>query len=286
VRCLFCKEPSAVSRSREHVIPESLGNRTLVLPAGVVCDACNNYFSRKVEKPFLDNPTIRHLRYSEAVPTKRGSVPTLRAFVAGGGAATLARTCQHQPPSVMFDEPADVFRLLKQGRGLLLSEESAIPPSATQISRFIAKVAMEYMAAQLLQVDGGIDYLVDESNLDVLRNHARRGTHPRWPTSARRIYPAYALWEEDGSPVQRVWEACVFQDTDGYQYFVLALFGLEFAIHIGSPDIAGYLHWLITHGGRSPLFPGKVDDELLAQAVARGRAERRPDRALLGCRAT
>jgi hypothetical protein len=51
MRCPFFKSDSTASRSIEHIIPESLGNMTQILPPGVVCDGCNNYFSRKVEGP-------------------------------------------------------------------------------------------------------------------------------------------------------------------------------------------------------------------------------------------
>ena len=49
MRCLFCKQDSSNTKSVEHIIPESLGNKTLILPRGYVCDKCNNYFAIKVE---------------------------------------------------------------------------------------------------------------------------------------------------------------------------------------------------------------------------------------------
>ncbi len=75
MRCLFCKQDSSASKSVEHIIPESLGNTTSVLPKGIVCDKCNNYFSRKIEQPFLESPAIKTLRFQEAIPNKRGKVP-------------------------------------------------------------------------------------------------------------------------------------------------------------------------------------------------------------------
>jgi len=67
MRCLFCKCDSSSSRSVEHVIPESLGNHSLTLPPGVVCDNCNNYFSRKVEKPFLESGAVLLLRFHQEI---------------------------------------------------------------------------------------------------------------------------------------------------------------------------------------------------------------------------
>ncbi|GMQ79286.1 MAG: hypothetical protein BMS9Abin02_1861 [Anaerolineae bacterium] len=74
--CIFCKADSAATRSVEHIIPESLGNTDHVLPVGVVCDGCNQYFARKVERPLLESGMFRLLRADRRVPSKRGRIPT------------------------------------------------------------------------------------------------------------------------------------------------------------------------------------------------------------------
>jgi hypothetical protein len=75
MHCIFCKKESSASKSREHIIPESLGNTTHCLPPGVVCDPCNSYFSREIEKPFLGSPAITLLRFRQGIPSKRGKIP-------------------------------------------------------------------------------------------------------------------------------------------------------------------------------------------------------------------
>lgn len=75
MRCIFCKQDSSISRSVEHIVPESLGNVEYVLPVGAVCDGCNEYFARKVERPILESPTFRLLRADMEVPNKRGRIP-------------------------------------------------------------------------------------------------------------------------------------------------------------------------------------------------------------------
>ena len=84
MRCLFCKKNSDDSKSVEHIVPESLGNVSYVLPKGVVCDKCNNYFSRKVEKPFLDLPAVQSLRFHQVIPSKRDNVPSINAMLGSG----------------------------------------------------------------------------------------------------------------------------------------------------------------------------------------------------------
>lgn len=75
MRCIFCKHDSSTSVSVEHIVPESLGNIDHVLPVGVVCDGCNQYFARKVERPLLESPMFRLLRADMAIPNKRGRIP-------------------------------------------------------------------------------------------------------------------------------------------------------------------------------------------------------------------
>ena len=50
MECIFCHKDSSPSKSIEHLIPESLGNKHHVLPTGYVCDECNHYFAIKIEK--------------------------------------------------------------------------------------------------------------------------------------------------------------------------------------------------------------------------------------------
>lgn len=41
-------------------------------------------------------------------------------------------------------------------------------------------------------------------------------------------------------------------------YFVVALWGIEFAINMAGPEISGYEDWLKTHNGESPLYCKKI----------------------------
>lgn len=43
--CIFCGPAGTKFSSVEHIVPESLGNKSYILPKGVVCDECNNKFS-------------------------------------------------------------------------------------------------------------------------------------------------------------------------------------------------------------------------------------------------
>jgi len=63
-RCIWClKDPSGVTfRSRSHVLPECIGNiDEQVLPKGIVCDECNNYFSGELEDRLIKEPILSTL---------------------------------------------------------------------------------------------------------------------------------------------------------------------------------------------------------------------------------
>ena len=70
-RCIFCGNDSSNSKSVEHIVPESFGNKCIILKKGIVCDKCNNYFARKVEQPFLESEPIRILRQELQLENKR-----------------------------------------------------------------------------------------------------------------------------------------------------------------------------------------------------------------------
>lgn len=259
MRCLFCRMDSTASKSVEHIIPESLWNTQHVLPKGVVCDACNNYFAREVEKPFLDSPPITGLRFSQFIPNKRGRVPPTEALLMPGFPAVVHRN-PYDPLVLRLElEPDGLkhFTNLKNG-ALQLVGGLGVPPQRVT-SRFLAKMAVEALAYKLLDHPEGIAYLVDESQLDLMRNFARRGVPREWPHHMRRIYDADRMLLEDGRALQTVHEFDFLVTKNQEWFFVFALFGLELTINLGGPEIDGYLAWLEENGGRSPLYTDRSE---------------------------
>jgi HNH endonuclease len=257
MRCIFCKNPSSSSKSVEHVIPESLGNKRHVLPRGIVCDGCNNYFSRKVEKPFLDLPAVRQLRFQQDLESKRGNIPTIIGLISPNIPALLTRYPKYDFTSVQVSEP-NFVRILKSKEGTMLFPLAVNLPNTPIISRFLAKIALEAMALRLVELPEGIAHLCNEALLDVLRDHARRGYVNPWPVHVRNIYhqdgKTFGL---DGNAEQIVHEFDFLLTDQNEWFFVLAIFGVEFTINLGGPEISGYLRWLKQTGGSSPLYSDK-----------------------------
>lgn len=258
MRCLFCKTESGESRSVEHIIPESLGNKSYILPRGVVCDRCNNYFARKVEKPFLESTAILMLRFNEEIQNKRGLIPPSQGVLLPAFPANVERYAKGPVAASIELGPDAIVDLLARNTGTLVFPAEAPFPTGTVVSRFLAKVGLEALALRLVDFPDGLSYLSGEPQLDLIRFHARKGDHSNWPINVRRIYDTRQKWTDDsGDATQVVFEFDIFVTPANEYYFVLVLFGLELTINFGGPEIAGYLDWLAVNGGESPLYSSR-----------------------------
>ena len=72
--CLFCLRADGGFTSVEHSIPESLGNVTLILPQGVVCDRCNNEELAELDQHLADLMPLKKRRTELGIKNKRGEV--------------------------------------------------------------------------------------------------------------------------------------------------------------------------------------------------------------------
>lgn len=268
MQCLFCKQDSSRSKSVEHIIPESLGNLSQTLPPGVVCDKCNNYFSRKVERPFLESTAILQLRFHQEIPSKRGKVPPIQGLLAPNFPAIVRRDPKSYFAAAVEVEPEAFEHIINSKNGMLIFPASGTPPADLIISRFLAKIALEAMAQRLVIFPEGLKYLVDETQLDPIRNHARRGEIPNWPVNVRRIYEADQKWvDKKRHEVQMVHEFDILHTHWNEWFLVVALFGLELVINYGGPEIDGYERWLFENKNASPLYHGKNKNNDLKRAI-------------------
>ncbi|MBP3710399.1 MAG: HNH endonuclease [Treponema sp.] len=263
MRCLFCKQDSSNTRSVEHIIPESMGNKKLILPLGYVCDKCNNFFARKVEKPFMDIDNIKLWRAYESLLNKKGR------------AAVFDASFNSERVSISFDDKEpfcfrimsskDFDNIVKNGNGKLsipiFTNETKIENSIT-ISRMIAKMALEFWAFKLKDISNSLDEIIDDDNYDLIRNHARLGTPTNWPCSIRRVYDMEKSEILKGKKVQKVYECDFLLIKTGeiddvilaIVYFVVIIRGIEFAINLREPEIDTYYEWLKEHDDLSPLY--------------------------------
>ncbi len=279
MRCIFCKLHSSGSKSREHIIPESLGNTDHVLPAGWVCDTCNNYFSRKIEAPFLESVYGLNSRFEMKVPNKKGVIPPAVGMHFPSGTEIHMRYESERSYSVAAVPGADETRYidskLRNARGELIFLAPTIPPDTHETARFIAKIALEIFAYRGLDVPGWNNEIVDKIELDELRRYVRAG-NPKtlWPVSMRRIYPAPFPFSDSRDPVFQVLHEfdlllllCA-NEAEFEVYAVIAIFGVEYAINLGGPELDRYQKWLKDNGERSYLY-SKGSNESIWEVLPR-----------------
>jgi len=257
MRCVFCKAESAGSHSVEHIIPEALGNVEHILPRGVVCDTCNNYFARKVEGPLLQTPWFKNLRSRQWINNKRGRVPPMdglvpaarlpaNVWINGGNLSLCGR-------NEIEDRQLTKAILSGQAQSVCIPIIDVIDERI--LARFLAKVAMEILAHRLIGIDGWEEQLVDNPQLDPLRRFARIGDAPHaWPFSRRRIYEEDHSQTKPAGHFQILHEFTILYTERCELYAVVCIFGEEFAVNFGGPEISGYEKWLAQHEGRSPLY--------------------------------
>lgn len=161
MKCIFCGCPSNDSKSVEHIVPESLGNSKHVLPRGVVCDGCNNYFARKLEGPVLSHRSFRNLRAWIGLQAKSGKVPTLQVTHLASGAEVGLRPSPDGDMHVTMERNRDSDKILE---GAARDEEFGlhgfavnfeVDPPQKEMSRFLAKMALERAYNQHSQTMSG-----------------------------------------------------------------------------------------------------------------------------------
>ncbi len=263
MRCIFCKSNSAESNSVEHIIPESLGNTKHILPVGFVCDACNNYFSRKVEGPLLNSLYFRTLRSEQFVLSKRGRATQVPALLTPGPhpiQLAISPDTEDGAMSIIVPNEQD-FDLVKRhtksnGEGALYIPVCQDQPPLGIMGRFLAKVAVEALAYRLMHNTKNLNEMIDDEQINLIRDYARFGKGAKsWPYSQRVIYTRNKCHVfEDGKEYQLIHEFDFLLTNERECYFVLAIFGVEYSINVAGPLIKGYEKWLTENNQSSPLY--------------------------------
>lgn len=75
MNCIFCDSTGPFT-TREHIIPESLDNDDLII-TGSVCDSCQNYFGKEVEKFVLSKTPFAFWKVIYSIKAKKGVVASV-----------------------------------------------------------------------------------------------------------------------------------------------------------------------------------------------------------------
>jgi hypothetical protein len=204
MECLFCRG-SGPFNTKEHIVPESLGNDTDVL-VNMVCDRCQNYFSHSVEKPVLESTPIGFWRTYLGVLSKRKKLSRFSSSPPNRG-----RMPSQHPASDHFEIIAeeDFTTTLKIGseikeaisRGNRDSLQIVLSPWHLSImGRFLGKVGLEYLALTSPSSAMAVE-------LDPIRRYARFGSlNSIWPIYFGKTGQLNELREEKFSSTGGGWE--------------------------------------------------------------------------------
>lgn len=256
MNCIFCKKESDNDKSIEHIIPESLGNKDHILPKGIVCDKCNNFFARKVEKPLLESPYFILSRNEEFILNKKNRPARIKAFFRDEKGEYFASEIGLTPDNeLIIHDEGMIEQLKKMRRGELIFPKAPIEPPPGIMDRFLAKAALEVLAHRLMKDPNSLNVIVVDQQFDPIRNFARYG-------GASWIYHQRLLHHRDFphlDPISNEYYQCLHEfdflyTVDFELYFVLAIFGVEYVINMGEPSIDGYQKWLEEHDYISPLY--------------------------------
>lgn len=269
--CIFCHRDSSTSKSAEHIIPESLGNKEHILPSGYVCDTCNNYFSIKIERDLLAQPYFVSMRSHNEILTKKGKLVKEKMIFpeVSRTIETMLQTAGNKL-ILSFDDEEELYNHIKNGEVKTVMIPHILEPEYpnTIMSRFLAKCAYEYFLYNM--GEDKYDLCVQEllgSESDILkdlREYARYGKGKYWQYNQRRIYSEGDCFfnQDENIHYEILHEMKLFPkeykhypngNVEAEIYFVMCIAGIEYAICLSDPDISGYQKWLEEHNGISPL---------------------------------
>lgn len=185
--CLFCKGIGPFN-TVEHIVPESLGNDE-DLVSGLICDSCQNYFGRKIEKPALEQTNIAFWRTYLGLKNKKGDLPSIEWRDNGKGRIPANHSFSDDvgftanddfSTSVDINNPEMMKEIVEGSKktfNLVLT-----PWRLSILGRFIGKMGLEFLALHNLD-------LAMNSRLDEIRNFVRFG-------SVNSVWPIY--WAQYG----------------------------------------------------------------------------------------
>ncbi|WP_207514621.1 HNH endonuclease [Longitalea luteola] len=256
--CIFCKKTSDNSKSVEHIIPESLGNKAHVLPRGIVCDDCNQYFAIKIEKEVLEQDYFKYARAINGIKSKKNHfIPTTGILLhPAGGKVDVFYSEEGIDISLRNNET--YINLVASGavNKIFIPAYPEPDPRNIYFSRFICKVALEALALKFHQFNGWEADIIDKKELDPLRHFARFGPGKIqfWHYHERKLYPPSQLFTAPtvyNEPYEVLHEFDFHYSQTRELFFIMVIMGVEYAINMGGPEIDTYIIELENNGGKS-----------------------------------
>lgn len=259
-KCIFCKKDSSKSCSVEHIVPESLGNKSHTLPKKVVCDRCNNYFALKIEKVVLEQNFFKNLRHRNRIISKKGRIPDGKIIVPNFLTEFTVKSSKRSPTVVELDKEA-FEAILNGGIDYLIVPMDTKPLEKNRdLSRFLGKMALEAFYYKIKDAEGTHSFIINNTDFDPIRDYVRYNkSRETWNYHVRKIYSEEEKFHFGGNAlnpevVDMLFEFDFLITNRSEGYFTIVIKGYEFTINIGGESIEGYLEWLAENNNLCHLY--------------------------------
>lgn len=267
MNCLFCKEISDNSKSIEHIIPESLGNKDIVLPKGIVCDNCNQYFATKIEKILLEQSYFKNVRHRAQIENKKGRIPVEKATIISPAFGEAEIIFEKDKTIVNILDKSVAEKVAKSSRGSMVIQTIDKPEDNNKaLSKLLAKMAVEGLLHFLINEEGWIDEVMTNTGLDEIKKYARYGHGVNfWPYHQRRIYSENTRFNHPDISIKNyevLHEFMILPTKEEHYYFVIAIMGIEYTMSLGGPGIDSYKVWLDENDNKSILIDPKAKQSI------------------------
>ena len=272
MRCIFCKADSSNSKSVEHVIPESLGNKKHMLSKGVVCDSCNNYFGNKIERTVMEMPYFKSLSGRVMIETKKGNTPRISGFTKNKDIVEIGFSLDGDNTIEVIYKDDKTLKTLLNHDELYVPLIPEPPRNDLHVSKFVGKIALEAFAQRMSLAEDWQEDFVEHKGLDELRHFVRYGEgYTIWPYYVRRIYDKHQIKydEKSGKILEKLNEYdFLIPDNpiiewDIYNvynlYFVMAIKSIEYTINLSNAGLNRYITWLSDNQNKSILLIEKFE---------------------------
>ena len=183
MNCIFCFEKGPYN-TVEHIIPESLGNDDILLHEGI-CDKCQGYFGREIEKFLLDKTPFAFWRVWYGIKSKEGNLPSKDFSLPKKNKGRIPFISKYHDQKVGFTahkdgsmsvdlKDSEMIKNIKDGTKKNFTFNLS-PKHLILIGRFLGKMAIELLAHK--------DRVISlDTEFDSLRKYVRYGiTKSIWP---------------------------------------------------------------------------------------------------------
>lgn len=160
--------------------------------------------------------------------------------------------------------------LIRGARAELLIPLGGKEPEQRMFSRFLAKMCLEAITKKVYHISTYEEFVLHEQ-FDPIRNWARYGKGVTdWPYYVRRLYPEDGNFRasQDDESFQVLFEFDLLLTDHPEMFFTICIFGVEFTINAGAPDLDGYEAWLTENSFASPLYFGKNQNTFWSTPMA------------------